>query len=110
MAEPQKIYSWEDFKVEYGLQDITGSELPIEAIKFRFEYTDDAKRTHVISYDGETRVNNVIRDGKLLGLFPRDTFVKGKLTVRRAYWQQDPDFADERWVYGTEEKTNITII
>ncbi len=105
-----EIHSWEDFKAIITFTDNEGNPIDSTTMKFRFVYRDESGKNYEVSNDGETRINNVVNDGQLYGIFNAGAFRYGVLTVERHYFKQDDDFPDGVWDFGGEYKTNIKIV
>lgn len=104
------VFSWEDFKVTVFFTDSNGTPVDITKMRFRFIYSDTSGKSVVASYDGKTRVNNVVHDNTLTIIFNAGSFSNGRISVTRKYFIDDPDFQDGVQTYGVKGLTNIVIV
>lgn len=113
MEEENKIeerYSWEGIKTIITFSDKAGEPIDSETVRFKFTYKDEAGNSCEVSFDGEKRVNNIIRDGELIVIFEPYTFKFGCITVEQRFYKEDADFKDGHWPYGGDRCLGIKII
>lgn len=108
-----KISHNDDFKIRLNFVDLRGEPLGPSQIKFKFTYLDCEENTYEVSFDGTTRLNNVVRDDRVVIIFNANTFQRGQLSVTRRYQVDDSDFKDGVWNYSSphdNELVNVIII
>lgn len=106
-----KINHTDDFKLKLSFKDKEGEIIDSSSIIFNFIYSDCEGNTQEVSYDGQNRVNNVIKDGYIYAIFNSNTFQRGQLSVIRRYSVSDNDFQDGTWNFSSpKELIDIIIV
>lgn len=100
----------DDFKISVNFVGEDGTPLNNSEVKFNFVYQDCEGNKYEVSFDGTTRLNNVVKDDRVVIIFNANTFQRGQLSVTRRYQVDDSDFNDERFWFVdiTIIKDNIT--
>lgn len=97
----------DDFKTRLNFVDLRGKLLDPSQIKFKFIYQDCECNTYEVSFDGTTRLNNVVKDDHVVIIFNANTFQRGQLSVTRRYQVDDSDFNDGVWNYSSPQGSEL---
>lgn len=102
-----KISHNDDFKIRLNFVDLRGESLDPSQIKFKFIYQDCEGNKYEVSFDGTTRLNNVVKDDRVVIIFNANTFQRGQLSVTRRYQVDDSDFNDGVWNYSSPQGSEL---
>lgn len=102
----------DDFKISVNFVGEDGTPLNNSEVKFNFVYQDCEGNKYEVSFDGTTRLNNVVKDDRVVIIFNANTFQRGQLSVTRRYQVDNSDFSDwkelpEQEALELQEKYNI---
>lgn len=103
----------DDFKIALNFLGEGGTPLNNSEVKFEFIYKDCEGNQCKVSFDGTTRLNNVVKGDRVIAIFEANTFQRGQLSVTRRYQVDDSDFKDGVWNYSSphdNELVNVIII
>lgn len=97
----------DDFKITVNFIGADGIPLNASEVKFEFIYKDCEGNLYEASFDGTTRLNNVIKDDHVVVIFNANTFQRGQLSVTRRYQIDDSDFKDGVWNYSSPQGSEL---
>ena len=67
----------DDFKISVNFVGEDGTPLNNSEVKFNFVYQDCEGNKYEVSFDGTTRLNNVVKDDRVVIIFNANTFQRG---------------------------------
>lgn len=70
----------DDFKIALNFLGEGGTPLNNSKVKFEFIYKDCEGNQCKVSFDGTTRLNNVVKDNRVIAIFEDNTFQRGQLS------------------------------
>ena len=97
----------DDFKISVNFVGEDGTPLNNSEVKFNFVYQDCEDNKYEVSFDGTTRLNNVVKDNRIVIIFNANTFQRGQLSVIRRYQVDDSDFNDGVWNYSSPQGSEL---
>lgn len=97
----------DDFKISVNFVGEDGTPLNNSEVKFNFVYQDCEGNKYEVSFDGTTRLNNVVKDDRVVIIFNANTFQRGQLSVTRRYQVDDSDFNDGVWNYSSPQGSEL---
>lgn len=107
MISTMNIRHDDDFKISVNFVGEDGTPLNNSEVKFNFVYQDCEDNKYEVSFDGTTRLNNVVKDNRIVIIFNANTFQRGQLSVTRRYQVDDSDFNDGVWNYSSSQGSEL---
>lgn len=90
----------DDFKISVNFVGEDGTPLNNSEVKFNFVYQDCEDNKYEVSFDGTTRLNNVVKDNRIVIIFNANTFQRGQLLFEDNTIVEEiylPEICSENW-------------